>query len=924
MHPNIARMTSVFRSTLTYILLLFLLIACEPKEEKKFVIGFSQCVSNDAWRQAMHEEMYRELSFYPTLQLEIKDAKGNSETQIENIREFQKMGVDLLIVSPNESEPITGIVEEVFRSGIPVIVIDRKINSNQYSAYIGGDNYEIGQTVGQYIKNTYPGYSDILEIWGLRGSSPAKDRHQGLQQALEGTDFEFKYQIEGEWEREVAKERFRKFLTDNRDASFDLIFCHNDVMAISAGELCKEFGIENVKIIGIDALPGPRAGLQAVSDGILDATFFYPTGGDKAIETAWRILSNENYEKENLLQTAAVDFSNVRIMKQQTDRIINQQANISRQTEMIASQIEIYQSQRGLLIVFGITLFVAIGSLVYVFKSLKDKQVINEELKKKNGEILSQQEQIIEYSQKAEQATQHKLEFFTNVSHEFRTPLTLIQGPVEEMLNSKDIPQYKDDLLLIRKNTYRLLRLVNQLMDFRKIDHGHMGVKVSELALVPFFEEIMSVFTKTANTNHIRFKLLCEEPGLKLWFDPVMMDKVVFNLLSNSFKFTPSKGFIYIRIFQDILKHEVVIQVEDNGEGMDQEEILHVFDRFYQGNSGIRKVGTGLGLALAKELVEAQHGQINVRSRLGESTVFEIRMKMGNAHFGKDEFLATDYRGLILDHESYVSEFLEKNSSKETPQSEKTILVIEDDADIREYLRKGLSGRYQILEAQDVETAFSKATDMVPDLITCDLMIKNENGLDLISRLKKDPRTASIPVIVISAKSSQEDLLEGIKSGVEDYMTKPFSMTVLLERINAILLNRSKIEQHFLHALPVSENKAVDGKPEKSDKKFINSFNSVIEKHLSNPDFGVNDICMELGLSRGQLYRKVKSALGYSVNDYINKVRLKKAKFLLGNKEHSIAEIAFQTGFKTAAYFSTVFKNTYDLTPSEFREKLLE
>ncbi|MCH7398457.1 substrate-binding domain-containing protein [Belliella sp. DSM 107340] len=922
MYNIIDKISTIFKFVQVFSFITILASACQPVEEKKLIIGFSQCVSNDAWRQAMHEEMYRELSFYPNLELVIKDAKGESETQIEDIRDFQKMGVDLLIVSPNESEPITGIVEEVFRSGTPVIVIDRKIVSSQYSAYIGGDNYEIGQTVGQYIKTTYPEHIDILEIWGLRGSSPAIDRHQGLKRALEGTSFAFKYQLEGEWERDVAKQKFREFLSVNPDASFDLIFCHNDVMAISAGEVCQEFGIEHAIIIGIDALPGPRAGLQAVNDGILDATFFYPTGGDKAIEIAWRILSNESFDKENLLQTAAVDVSNVRIMKQQTDRIINQQANISRQNEMIASQIKVYQSQRGLLIVFGITLCIAIGSLIYVFKSLKDKQIINSELAAKNEEVLDQQQQIIAYAQKAELATQQKLEFFTNVSHEFRTPLTLIQGPVEDMLNSKNFPQFKNDLLLIRKNTYRLLRLVNQLMDFRKIDHGHMGAKVSEMALVPFIEEIMSVFEKTANNNQIRFKLLCEDLGIKLWFDPVMMDKVLFNLLSNSFKFTPSKGFIYIRVFQDILKYEVVIQVEDNGEGMDQEEILHVFDRFYQGNSGFRKVGTGLGLALAKELIEAQHGQINVRSRLGESTVFEVRLKMGNAHFGEEEFLSTDYRELVLDHHNYMSDALAKLEIEQTPVVGKMILIIEDDTDIREYLRRGLSVKYQVVEAQDVETAFSKASDLVPDLITCDLMIRNENGLDLISKLKNDPRTASIPIIVISAKSSQEDLLLGIKSGVEDYITKPFSMAVLMEKINTVMVNRLKIEQHFLHALPANEQVTNEHKAEKSDKKFVNTFNAVIEKHLSNPDFGVNDICKDMGLSRGQLYRKVKSALGYSVNDYINKIRLKKSKYLLGNRQFSIAEIAFQTGFKTAAYFSTVFKNTYGITPSEFRDKL--
>ncbi|MCH7408243.1 substrate-binding domain-containing protein [Belliella sp. DSM 111904] len=916
-------MTLKFRYiSLLYILSLFTHVSCDVKEERKLVIGFSQCVSNDAWREAMHEEMYRELSFYPSLDLVIKDAGGDSKVQIENIKAFQEMGVDLLIVSPNESAPITGVVEEVFQSGIPVIVVDRNINSSQFSAYIGGDSFEIGKTVGQYILNTYPNDHRILEIWGLKGSSPAKERHQGLRSTIDGSDHYIKYQIDGEWEREVAKERFREFLKSNQDAQFDIVFCHNDVMAISASEVCKEFGLVDVKILGIDALPGPRAGLQAVSDGVLDATFFYPTGGDKAIEVAWKILSNDSFEKLNFMQTAPVDFTNIRVIKQQTDRIINQQANIIRQSEMIASQVKIYNNQRGLLIVFGMTLLIAVVSLGFVFKSLKEKQVTNKKLKRKNDEILNQKEQIVQFAKDAEEATQYKLEFFTNVSHEFRTPLTLIQGPVEDMLANSNASPFKENLILIRKNTYRLLRLVNQLLDFRKIDSGKLAIRVSEITLESFILEIMSVFMKHAKDEQIRFKLFCEDSSLKLWCDPLMLDKVIFNLLSNSFKFTPKKGSVSIRVFKDSLNYEAVIQIEDTGEGMSEEELKHVFDRFYQGSSGVRNIGSGLGLALARELVEIQQGQIHAQSKLGESTVFEIRMKLGKDHFQKGDFLETDFKDLVLDHESYVADESTKPAKiRDNLEAEKSILVVEDDKEIREYLRRGLSHSYQILEAQNIDVAFSLAVDNIPDLITCDLMIKSQNGFDLVAKLKDDSRTSSIPIIVISAKSSQEDHLTGVKLGVDDFMSKPFSITFLIERINNIFKNRSKIEERFLHSLAISEDKSIESSTKKVNKKFINEFRTAVEENMSNPEIGVNDICRQLGLSRGQLYRKVKAELGYSVNDYIVKVRLQKAKFLLGDGNLSISEIGFQTGFKTAAYFSTVFKNSYGMTPSEFREK---
>ena len=902
-----------------FLLGLGFLTSCETTTKKKFKIGFSQCVSNDAWRRTMHEEMYRELSFYPELSLEIKDAQGNSQRQIQQIREFQKQGVDLLIVSPNESEPITPIVEEVFQSGIPVIVVDRKINSNLYSAYIGGDNYEIGLTAGQYIKNRLQNKGNILEIWGLRGSSPARDRHRGLLKALEGTEIQIISQIEGEWEKDTARNRLKAHLLQKKYPEFELVFGHNDVMTIAANEICGEIGIFDKIFVGVDALPGPFGGIQAITDGVLNATFFYPTGGDKAIELAHKILSGEEVEKDNILHTAAVDLSNIRIMKQQTDRIISQQLNIVRQKVMIDSQLEIYRSQKGLLIVLAITLFVAIVSLAYIFKSLKDKQEINQELRQKNVEVLLQQQKTMEYAKKAEEATKYKLEFFTNISHEFRTPLTLIQAPVEDLIQNREAMAFKNDLLLIRKNTYRLLRLVNQLMDFRKIDNSKMMVKASAQALVPFLEEIMSVFQKTARDNQVHFRLMAENPNIQLWFDPVMMDKVIFNLLSNSFKFTPKKGFIHILIDEDPINHEVLIGVEDNGLGMVHEDIIHVFDRFYQGKSGIRKTGTGLGLALTKELLELQHATIRVKSEPGEKTIFEIRLKMGNRHFEEGQLLLDSMDSQVLDHDIFFpdQDFFPSKEREPDASPQQSILVIEDDKEIREYLKSKLNPYYRVIEAVDPEVAFSIATDELPDLITCDLMFQNGNGLNLIKKLKADPLTEAIPIIVITAKTTPDDKLLGIKTGVDDYITKPFSISFVLERIKTLLANRSQLKKHFLHELPIDSRSS---NPETMDKKFVNSFTLLIEENLQDSQFGVNEICREIGLSRGQLYRKTKSVMGYSVNDYINKVRLKKAKHLLLQETESIADISHQVGFSTSAYFSTVFKNAFGITPSDFRE----
>ncbi|WP_230981376.1 hybrid sensor histidine kinase/response regulator transcription factor [Echinicola salinicaeni] len=895
------------------------LFSCGPEEDaKQYKIGFSQCVSNDAWRKAMHDEMYRELSFYPDLSLEIRDAQGNSATQIQQIKELVASGIDLLIVSPNESSPITPIIEEIFQNGLPVIVVDRKTSSNLYSAYVGGNNYEVGYTAGQYIRNVLNGKGNILEIWGLRGSSPAVERHRGLLNAFQGSDINIVTEINGQWEKDTAKNQLSEHLLKENIPEFDLIFGHNDVMAIGAHEICNSLNINNKKFLGVDALPGPYGGIQAVTDDVLDATFFYPTGGDKSIEVAHKILTGDFFEKENILQTAVVDSSNVRIIKQQTDKIIDQQDNIIRQRDRINIQMEIYKNQRTFLFVFGLTLLIAIISLIYIFKSLRDKQEINEELKNKNKEVSEQKDKVLELSQKAEKATQQKFEFFTNISHEFRTPLTLIQAPVEDLLKNKEAAPFKPDLLLIRKNSMRLLRLVNQLMDLRKLDSSKMFVKAAEHEIIPFLEEIMSSFKKLAMQNGITFKLIADDRNIKLWFDPMMLDKVMFNLLSNAFKFTHEKGSIIIKVEQNALANEVLIKVEDTGEGMSKESVKHIFDRFYQGEN-FSQSGSGLGLALSKDLIELHHGYIKVESQPGEGTNFTVHLKNGKAHFNSSEIIEGEFQQYFSEESISFEDFEPVPIVEDSTDSkENTILVIEDEKPIRDYLCKQLGKYFNIIQAENIETGIGKALDQVPDLITIDLMLQQKNGFDIVKALKNDIRTSHIPIIVITAKKGIEERIKGIKLGIDDYITKPFSFELVLERIKMLLANRQKLREHYIHELPVENTAQTKQSP---DKKFVSNFTSLVEKNISNSQFGVNEICQEMGLSRGQLYRKLKSLLGYSVNDYINKVRLKKAKHLLLTENSPIADIAFQVGFTTSAYFSTAFKNHFGITPSEFRDQ---
>ena len=452
---------------------------------KKYKIGFSQCTGLDAWRRQMLVSMRGELVFYPEMELLYRDAENSSERQIGDIEYFIDNKVDLLIVSPNETDPITPVVEKAFQSGIPVIMVDRKINSSMYSAYIGANNYEIGKLAGNYIADLLNGKGSIVEIWGLRGSSPAVERHRGLWEILaKYPDIKAVGEIDGKWEVDTSKVQVRRRIKNF--TPFDLVFAHNDVMAYGAYTECLQILPGNeIKFIGIDALPGPIAGTQFVADNILTASFMYPTGGEESIRIANQILKGLPYEKENTLLSTVIDSKNVRVMKLQYDKLLSQQKDIVRQQEMINQQIETYYSQRILILILLVSLIIMIIAGAIGAYNWREKNEINKRLEVKRSEILEQRNTIAAIAEKAELATQEKLKFFTNISHEFKTPLTLIMGPIEELMErgADSRINVNENLSLIRKNAMRLLRLVNQLMDFRKIEDRKMLVKASERML---------------------------------------------------------------------------------------------------------------------------------------------------------------------------------------------------------------------------------------------------------------------------------------------------------------------------------------------------------------------------------------------------------------------------------------------------------
>lgn len=876
----------------------------------------------------MKTEMERELLFHPEIDFTIRDANLNSEKQIQQIQELIDEKVDLLIVSPAEAEPIAPIVDKAYASGIPVILVDRSTLSKNYTAFIGANNYKVGSDAGAYAHALLKGKGNVLEISEFQvGSSADIGRRDGF------TDFIKKYpgikyvsMFTGDLEK--SPEEWDKKFTDLLTAFNDiqLIFAHNDRLALAAFKVCKKLGLDQkIKIIGVDGLPGENGGIDLVEKGVLKATILYPTGGKEAIETAVNILENKPYKKENVLATTIIDSANVRTMRLQNEKLSALQEDIDRGQQKIEEQTLITRNQSTIIYVISISLALALilGSVLFYY--LSENRKINAKLALQNEQILLQRDQLIELAKQAKEATDAKINFFTNISHEFRTPLTLILGPLEEMMNNPKLHfTTKQYLSLIQKNTIRLLRLVNELIDFRKIEVNKMQLQASENDLIQFSNDIIEPFKALASKRNIDLRIISKQRNINVWFDTAMLDKVMFNLLSNAFKFTSDNGFIHITLDKSETDQLAVIRVEDNGIGMAQDIAEHAFELFY--HAGItNQQGSGLGLSLSKELINLHHGKIKVASKQWQGTSFEIQLPLGNTHLKPEEIVKEKSTGDIMyyDERIYTMDLdktaaaTEENKSAEG-NTERLVLVIEDNPDLRHFLVEKLQTNYQVITADNGVSGLQQAFDNIPDIIISDIILPGKDGIAVTNTLKTDFKTSHIPIILLTAKTEVEEQIEGMKNMADAYLLKPFNLQFLEETVRSLMKNRDILREHYTSEI-FTETKTQT--PKKLDRKFINEFTSVVESNISNEQFSVEDICKHIGISRVQLYRKVKALLDCNVNDYILNVRLQKAKHYLTQGELSVAEVAFKVGFASPGYFSTVFKTKFGVSPKEYKEK---
>ncbi len=892
-----------------------ILMSCTQKHTR-YRIGVSQC-SDDEWRHKMNNEIVREALFYDGVEVEIRTAKDNNRNQIADIKYFIDKKVDLLIVAPNEAAAITPVVEKAYRQGIPVVVIDRKILSDKYTAFVGADNYEIGKDVGQYILNRLHGKGKVLEITGLEGSTPAMERHKGLTDVLkEEPGIEITASVDGAWLQSVAGEKMDSVFQTNKN--IDLVFAQNDRMAIGAYLSARQQQLEKEMLfVGIDALPGKEYGVEQIINGVLDATFIYPTGGDKVVQVAMDILEKRPYERDTKLSTALVDKTNARVMQLQTDHITEQDGKIERLNNQVNEYLSRYSAQTMFLYACLIILLLFTALLAIIVRAYWTKNRMNMELSRQKKKLEEQRDQLISLSKQLEEATHAKLVFFTNVSHDFRTPLTLVADPVEQLLEDKALtPRQQSLLKVVHKNVHILLRLVNQILDFRKYENDKLELVRANMNLRVQLQEWSHSFQTLALKKHIHFVLEVNDDRADylMAVDAEKMERVYFNLLSNAFKFTPENGTITVTL-STLTKEEggryARLVVADTGSGISVQHIRHIFDRFYQ--IDVNHAGSGIGLALAKAFVELHGGEITVDSVEGKGTVFTVDIPMTVV----EEPSADLVQEPRITQQTVVEELEDMETEEQIPDENKEcILIIDDNADVRDYVKSLLKEEYTVIEAPDGRAGLKKAMKYVPDAIICDVMMPVMDGLECCRKLKTELQTSHIPVMLLTACSLDEQRIQGFECGADSYISKPFNSKLLLVRLRNLMDNHKRLKQFFGDKTTLSKESVSD-----VDKGFVDRFRELIEENLADSELSVEDLGSKMGLSRVQLYRKIKALTNYSPNELVRIARLKKAASLLASSEKTISEITYEVGFTSPSYFTKCYKEYFGESPTDFLKR---
>lgn len=717
---------------------------CTPRASYKYKIGVSQCVGG-RWRDKVNNEMLSAQHLYDTdVKVCIINADNNTDRQRQQIDSLINAGVDLLVISPNEYKPLSPCVERAKKRGIPVILFERKTSSNDYTAYIGGDNVEAGRAIGTYAArlcrdSIHVGRRPVvLEITGQLVMSPDRERYQGFSSVMKKhPELDFQH-IKTNWSLEDSYAATKEWLQAGKP--LDVVFCQSDLASFGAYKAAKELGKEKgIYFLGVDALPGE--GIDAVQQGKLAASYIYPTHGEEIIALALRILEHKPYKRTNIIKSMVVTPQNVNEIAINANAMMRQNEYLITIQNKLEDYFGLYHVQRTLLFVSLVVALILLIAVLLVWRAIVITRRANRQIKELGDE---------------------QNRFYTNASHQLRTPLTLIIGPLQQLGESKTLSEGDHELLgIVQRNAEQLLHLVTDVLQFQKETQ-------------------------------------------KMIQDP-------------------------------------------------QPDDAHAISR--------------------RSVQDGQH-DIVVRDQSDELA---------------------------------------------------TVLIVDDNDDMRRYLRTLLLDRYYVLEASDGQSGWKLARESVPDLVISDVMMPVMDGLTFCAKLKADPLTSHIPVILLTARSTEQQQAEGLSQGADAYLTKPFSAEVLIAHIVSLLANRQKLKEAFAaEKQQTNDNHEQDEKLSTPDKMFMDTLRQAILKNMSNTKLKMDDLGADMGISRVQLYRKVKAMTGMSPVELLKEMRLQRAMKLLKATDKTVAEVAYEVGFGTPGYFSSCFKKQYGKYPTDVKEDAKE
>ncbi len=899
--------------------------ACSSGNEKTYKIGLSQC-SDDYWRERVNDDVRFELLNHPEISLEIRSSNKDNQKQIEDIEYFIDKGYDLIILSPNEAEPMVDVVKKAIDKGIPVVTFDRRLASDDFTAHMEVDNYLLGKGVFRYARSLSKGNLNVIEITGPLTTSPGVLRHNGFADAAANDPtVKILASEDGKWDDDRSSQLMDSLLNIYPDVN--LVYAHTDHMGLGASRALKARGRDDVAVIGIDGFP--EVGIKGISEGNLTASFLYPTEGARLLEIALAILNGEPYDHiTKIAPLSAIDSSNADIMIAQEQLLTQETDKIKFLNSKVDEYLDLYTTQKMLLISAGIILLLMAGGLFLLFRGIHLNRKHRDELLAKNLQL--------------SEATKSKLTFFTNVSHDLRTPLTLISGPVDKVSADPSLsPENRRLMMLAKKNVNILRRLIDQILDFRKYESGKVDLQLAEADFPHLLSEWAEAFSDVARRRDIRLTLdIPDRTSDLIAIDPEKMERVFFNLMSNAFKHTPDNGRITVSYSRE--GDTVTYSVADTGCGISKEEVDRVFEQFYQAENANPK-GSGIGLALTKAFVELHGGKIEVKSELGKGSVFKVILPV--RHCDNELTNATPRISKeAIDTELAVVTPVNEETAGEKP----TLLVIDDNHDIQSLIEAEMSGTYNVLLASDGLQGLKMATKYVPDLIICDVMMPVMDGMETVKRLKEEISTSHIPVLMLTACAMDSQRVEGYDSGADAYLSKPFNLDVLAARCRNLLAGRKRIKELFSspNAPALLPTKAASPKttapsatssgaastkasvapkasmrPNDVESDFYSRFVELVNEKMGNPDLTIDDLAAEMCLGQSQFTRKIKALTNYTPVELIRSLRLRRARTLLMSTEKTVSEIAFEVGFTSLAYFSRCYKDTFGTTPTDTREK---